>query len=123
MDRHSVVTRSVVWVVAIALVSACSTTRQIVIADSRPLTEQVKVGDRVEIEKKDGVLLKFRVSEVSPEGLRGGNVFVPTEDIGQARVIEGSDPVSSIGAVVLWAVIVGLVLWEVSGLSGIRIER
>jgi hypothetical protein len=123
MDRCAAFNRCVVWLVAIALVSACTTTRQIELTGSRPLTDQVEAGDRVEIEKKDGELLKFKISEVSQEGLRGDDIFVPAADIDRIRVLEDSDVVASVGSIVLWAVIVGLVFWQASGLDQIHIER
>lgn len=84
--------RSVVCLVVLALVSACSTTRPVTIAGSQSLAGQIAVGDKVEVERRDGTLLKFKVTEVSAEGLRGRDYFVPTADIGKAQVVEGLHP-------------------------------
>jgi hypothetical protein len=84
--------RAVAFLVVVALVNACSTTRPVTITGSQPLAGQIMVGDKVEVEKKDGTQLSFKVTEVSPEGLRGRDQFVPMEDIANAQVVEGAHP-------------------------------
>jgi hypothetical protein len=95
--------RTVVCLVVLTLVSACGTTRPVTIAGSQSLVGQIKVGDKVEVEKKDGTVLKFKVTDVFPEGLRGRDVFVPTEDIGHAMVVEGIHPAGVVFLLLLGA--------------------
>jgi hypothetical protein len=92
MQGRTAFVRSVACLVVLALVNACSTTRPVTITGSQSLAGQITVGDKVEVETKDGARLKFKVTGVSPEGLRGRDHFVPTEDIGHAQVIEGMHP-------------------------------
>ena len=102
-------TRSVVYLVALALVSACTTTRPVTITDPQSLVSQISVGDMVEVERKDGTVVKFNVIEVTPEGLRGPDVFVPAKDIGQLQVTTGMHPagvgfLALLGATAAWMV-------------------
>lgn len=103
MQGRVAFSRSVVCVVALSLVSACSTTRPVAVTDPQSLASQVAVGDTVEVERKDGSRLKFKVREVSPEGLRGADAFVPAGDIRQLRIVEGMHPAGVIFLVLLGA--------------------
>ncbi|MCW8846710.1 MAG: hypothetical protein OQK99_12815 [Gammaproteobacteria bacterium] len=107
MHDRTVFTRSVICLVVLTLVSACGTARPVAIVDSRSLVSQIAVGDKVEVERTDGTVLKFKVTEVSPEGLRGREIFVPTKDIGQVQVITGMHPagvgfLALLGATAAW---------------------
>jgi hypothetical protein len=115
MHGRLALARSVVFLVSLALVDACSTTRPVTIAGSQPLAGQIKVGDKVEVEKRDGTLLKFKVAEVSAEGLRGRDYFVPTADIGKARVVEGMHP----GMVVFLVLLGATAAWMLANPSDV----
>jgi len=91
----------------LALVGACATTRPVDVTDAQTLASQVKAGDRVEIETKDGAVQKLELTEVSPAGLRAGTVFVPVNDIAQVQVIEGIHP----AMVVFVVLLAGAVVW------------
>jgi len=99
--------RLVAGLIALALLCACSTTRPVIITDPQSLAGQITAGDRIEIEKKDGAVLKFKVTEVSPAGLRGGTVFVPGEDIARVSVIKGVHP----AMVVFLVLLAGTAVW------------
>jgi hypothetical protein len=99
--------RLVAGLIALALLSACSTTRPVIITDPQSLADQITAGDRIEIEKKNGAVLKFTVTEVSPAGLQGGTVFVPGEDIARVSVMEGVHP----AMVVFLVLLAGTAVW------------
>ena len=110
MQGHTALVRSVACLVVLALVNACSTTQPVTIQGSKSLAGQIMPGDRVEIEKKDGTQLKFTVTEVSPEGLRGRDHFVATEEIGHAQVVQGAHPALAVFLVLLAATAVWFVV-------------
>jgi hypothetical protein len=103
-------TRPVLYLVALALISACSTTRPVTITDPQSLVTQIEVGDKIEVQRTDGVALTFKVTEVSPEGLRGADVFVPTGDIAGVQVITGPHP-AEVG---FWALVGAAAVWMVA---------
>jgi hypothetical protein len=98
---------AVVRLVVLALVSGCSTAQLVTPTESRPLESQVAVGDTVEVGKKDGERLKFKVLEVSPQGLRGRDVFVPIDDIDGVKIVEGVHP----AMVAFLVVLAGTAIW------------
>lgn len=100
-------TRLVVCLVSLVLIGACSTTRPVTVTDPQILTSQIKTGDTVEIERKDGTVVKFEVTGVSSAGLRGGAVFVRAGDIAQLKVIEGTHP----AMVVFLVLLAGTAVW------------
>ena len=103
-------THSVLYLVALALISACSTTHPVTITDPQSLVTQIAVGDKVEVERKDGAVLKFKVTEVSPEGVRGPDVFIPTGDIVAVQVMTGTHP-AEVG---FWALVGAAAVWMVA---------
>lgn len=107
MASNTVFHRSIIWVVLLAFTTACSTARPIAATDPKSLIDQVSVGDRIEVKRKDGSQLKFKVTEVSLEGLRGREEFVLFTDIGQVQISEQIHP-----AAVVFVVLLGVsVLW------------
>jgi hypothetical protein len=109
--RHAgTMQRSIVCVVAIALLSGCTTTREVAAIGQEPLDSKIRVGDSVEVEKRDGTTVKFKVQEVSDEGLRGSSVFIATPDISSIRVIEGAHAALVVFAVVLTALLVWMIV-------------
>jgi hypothetical protein len=101
--------RFLVCLVATSLISGCTTTRQVTAIGSKPLESQIRVGDSVEVEKRDGTTVKFRVQEVSSEGLRGKDEFVAAPDISSVRVVDGTQA-ALVGFAVL---LVGLLVWMI----------
>jgi hypothetical protein len=100
----AIFTRFVICVVLLTFASACSTTRPLAATDSKSLASQIAIGDTIELKRNDGSQLKFKVTEVSPDGLRGRNVFVPFTDIGQVQISESMNPAGVVFLVVLGAV-------------------
>jgi hypothetical protein len=94
-------TRSVIFVVLFTITSGCSTMRPVTATDAESLATQVAVGDKIEVERRDGGQVKFKVTEVSPDGLRGTDVFVPITDIGRVHIVEPIQP----GVVALFVVL------------------
>ena len=107
MDGCPAFTRSVVFLVLLALISGCSTTQLVTLTGPRSLESQVAVGDTVEVAKKDGEELRFEVREVSPQGLRGRDVFVPREEIDSLKVAGETHP----AMIAFGALLVGTLVW------------
>jgi hypothetical protein len=110
MDGCAAFARSVVCLVVLGLVSGCGTTQLVTLTGSRPLESQVAVGDTVEIGRQDGERLRFKVREVSSQGLRGPDVFVPTGDIGSLKIVEGVHP----AMVAFGVLLIGAAVWMVA---------
>ena len=110
MHARSALTRLVICLVTLSLVTGCSTSRVVNYSASQPLSSQVAVGDKVEVLKKDGEKLRFKVSDVSAEGLHGPDVFVPAAEVDTVTVVEGVHPamiafVVALAATAVWMLV------------------
>ena len=99
--------RDIVCIVAISLISGCTTTRLVIPTESQSLASQIAAGDSGEVEKRDGNTLKFKVLEVSSEGLRGNDLFVAAADIRSVGVTEEPHPALAAFVVLL----AGAAIW------------
>lgn len=88
MTGDSWYARFVSCLVIVSMLGACGTTRPLTATDSKTLASQVTVGQKVEVERHDGTVTRFKVTEVSTDGLRGREVFVPYADIKRVHVVE-----------------------------------
>jgi hypothetical protein len=109
---YPVFARCVTCVVLLAFTTACATTRPITATDTESLASQFAIGDKIEVERNDGSRLQFKVTEVSPDGLRGEKVFVPFKEIRNVQVIEPMQPaivalLVLLGATALYVLIEG----------------
>lgn len=107
MIGNQVLTRFIFCVVLVTFVTACSTARPIVAADSKSLGSQIAVGNNIGVERNDGSNVKFKVTGVLPDGLHGDGVFVPFADVGQVTVYEPNGSAGIVflvlaGAAALW---------------------
>jgi hypothetical protein len=69
---------------------ACTTTRAVAARDVRSGQVQIDAGDRVRVQRTDGSVLAFRVSAVTPDGLRGPDLAVGWDEIAELEVTEFS---------------------------------
>ena len=102
-------TRFVLYVVLLTFMTACSTARPLMAADSRSLGNQIAVGDKIDVERKDGSHVKFKVTGVLADGLHGDKVHVPFADVGQVTVYEPNGTALIVffvmaGAAALWMI-------------------
>jgi hypothetical protein len=110
--NYSPVTRAIALIITLVFALTACTSLQGVSMPTDGKTPAVKVGERVEVTKKSGETIEFRVTAVEPDALVGKDVRVPYSDISILQV-ERSDPAQT-GAT-LWIVggviLVGLLIY------------
>jgi hypothetical protein len=99
----------IICIVLLAFITGCTTMRALPSSDAQSIASQVEVGDKVQVTRSDGSDVKFKVEEISNEGLAGDGVFVAYSDVLQVRVREHSTA-KTVGLVVA-------ILLVVKGLS------
>lgn len=70
----------------LAAMPGCKTMQPVSHGEWSNVTSRVEAGDIVEVRTRDGRDLRFTVTEVTDEALRGDGVEVRAEDIGQLKV-------------------------------------
>ncbi len=83
MISNDSLNKAVLCSVLLTFTLGCTTTRPLAMTSPQALVDLVAVGDTVEVKRKTGDSLEFKVTEVSKEGIRGSGVFVPYSDIQQ----------------------------------------
>ncbi len=80
----------VICIVLISFISGCTTMRSLPSDDAQSIGSQLEVGDKVQIVRRDASDVRFKVEEISNEGLAGDGIFVAYSDILQVSVREHS---------------------------------
>lgn len=70
----------------LAPLAGCKTMQPVSHGEWSNVTSRVEAGDTVEVQTRDGRDLRFTVTEVTDEALRGDGVEVRAEEIGQLKV-------------------------------------
>jgi hypothetical protein len=89
----------------------CTTLRPVVGTDKRAISDQISVGNKVEVTLQDHSVTNFRVDEITEIGIGGDGIFIDFRDIRQihtrklavGRTVFGI--VGGVGIVVLVALI------------------
>jgi hypothetical protein len=100
---HGPVFRSIAFIITLAYAVTACTSLQGVAMPADGKTPAVKVGEHVNVTKKSGETLDFKVTAVEPDALAGKDVRVPYSEISILQV-ERNDPAQT-----------GAVLWIVGG--------
>ena len=64
--------------------------RAIPISDREYIANQLVVGDKAEVTRKDGDIVKFRVEQVSETGISGEGHAIAYDDMQQLRVAQST---------------------------------
>ena len=110
--------RSIALIITLAYALGACTSLQGVPMPTDGTTPPVKVGETVDVTKKSGGTVKFRVTAIEPDALVGKDVRVPYSDISILQV-ERNDPAQT-GAtawIVGGVVLVGLLIYGLSHMS------
>ena len=81
----------IIYLVLITFTAGCSTMQPLSSTDLTTVASQVSAGDKVEITRTDGETLKFKVSEISDNGITGDDIFVAYTDILKIKVQQSSN--------------------------------
>jgi hypothetical protein len=87
--NHSGFTRVVIHFVLIAFTAGCTTMQPVYRMDAERVSAQIKVGEIIKITRKDWRSTKFRVTEISDDGIIGYANFVRFSDIQQVQLQNG----------------------------------
>jgi hypothetical protein len=99
--------RATVVLVSVTLfASGCATTRSVPIPKEPAQSVEVNVGDRVEVQTRDGHTQRFTVTAKEPDALRGQHVRVAYADMQSLAVVHSNT--GKIAAGVLIAIVVVL---------------
>jgi hypothetical protein len=110
MTNYLMVNKFIMCFVLIAFTSGCTTMRPAPATDAQSLANQIEVGDKIKITRRDNSDVAFKVSAVSAEGISGDGVLVAYSDIQQVQVREfstGKTVGLVAGVVGILAIIVG----------------
>ena len=83
---NSCFTRVVICSVLIAFTAGCTSMQTVSGGDAAGPSDKVWVGEKVKITRNDLSLVKFRVTEISDDGISGDGIFVAYTDIQQLQV-------------------------------------
>ena len=118
---NSCFTRVVICSVVIAFTAGCTSMRTVSGDDAAGPSDKVWVGNKVKITRNDLSSAKFRVTEISDDGISGDGIFVAYADIQQLQVQHKRDNkagkiiggvILGAAAVTLWAIGTGLENWS-----------
>ena len=90
MFTSKLLTRAIVCSLLLAIFPGCTTTRSVDLTSPRDMVESIRVEDTVEVERTDGTRLRFDITEISEDGIRGDGVYIPYPDIRDISVVRGS---------------------------------
>ncbi len=80
--------RFIVCFALIAFTAGCTTMRLVYATDEVPYAAQIEVGDKIEITRKDLTTVKFKVTDMSNDGISGKDTFVAYSDIQQVQTVK-----------------------------------
>lgn len=108
---NSMICRSLVVLIIVTFTSGCTTMQPIRGTDGESLSNQISVGDTVEITRLDGEVVKFKVDDVLQSGVGGEGQFIAYKDIRQVRVARKGSATPAlliVGGIVAAILLVGL---------------
>ena len=108
--------RIVAGLALFAYVSGCTTMRPVVASDAASFAAQIEAGDSVRITRNDISTVKFKVSELSDEGIGGDGTFVAWSEIRQVEV-KKIDAARTGIAVAVSVLVIGLVAYLASDIT------
>ena len=101
---NSIICRSIVFLILVTFTVGCTTMQPIRGTDRETLSNQISVGDTVEIAQKTGGIVRFEVDEISESGIGGEGKFIAYRDIRQVWISQISR--KSPGGIVLGIVVI-----------------
>jgi hypothetical protein len=113
--------RSIALIITLAYaLAACTSLQGVPMPPDPGKTPAVKVGEKVEVTKKNGDIVQFRVTAVEPDALVGKDVRVAYSDIGILQV-ERTDPAQTNVAVwvTVGVILTGLLIYGLSHLGAL----
>jgi len=90
MDENSGLTRFIICFVLIAFTAGCTSMRPIYGTDAASYSAQIEVGDKIEIARKDLTTVKFKVTDMSNDGISGKDTFVAYSDIQTIQTVKSN---------------------------------
>jgi len=118
---NSCFTRVVICSVVIAFTAGCTSMRTVSGDDAAGPSDKVWVGEKVKITRNDLSSVKFRVTEISDDGISGDGIFVAYTDIQQLQVRHKNNDddghTNKAGAIIggVLVAVVALPLWLAAG--------
>ncbi len=115
-------TRVVIHIVLIAFTAGCTTMQPVHRMDAESVSAQIKVGDNIEITRKDLRSVKFKVTAISDRGIIGYGNFVRYSDIQQVQLQQKRNNKAKKAAKITAGVILGaaaVTLW----VTGVALEN
>ena len=80
-STYPAIHRVVLLLMIISFISGCSTMKPLPSVDRATVSSHVELGDKVEITRNDGGVVKFKVSEITDTGVGGDGHFIAYADM------------------------------------------